>query len=217
MSSTKEQIAQYFAYDFWLKFVGWTVAIGILCFFSSPGLGVFIVVIGLVAAKFKLIDTIPDEAIEEAYKNFAESKFEQAREDGGVDESMLIQNPDWFWHVDDFTPNKKKWREGKDKITRANTRGIVILNYGRDQIFGWEVAVNIETGEVSMENTSEFYYNDVVGIDVTQGRTLTLRTAGGPKEYMLVGSTHNESGDIDKGKSVVSAVRTMLRERKASN
>ena len=217
MASTKAQISQYFAYDFWSKVVGWTVGIGILCLFGSPGFGVFLIIIGIAIAKFKMIDTIPDESIEEAYKNFAEANFEKALEDGGIDESMLIQNSDWFWHVDDFTPNDKKWREGKDKITRANTRGIVILNYGKDQIFGWEVAHNIETGETSMENTSEFYYNDVVGIEITQGRTLTLRTSGGPKDYKLVGSEHDESGDITKGKAVVSAVRTMLRERKTSN
>lgn len=217
MSSTKKQIAQYFAYDGWLRIVGWTGGIGVLFFFGSPGFGIILIAIALAIAKFKLIDTIPDESIEEAYKNYAEANFEQARLDGGIDKSILIQSPDWFWHVDDFTPNDKKWREGKDKVTRANTRGIVILNYGRDQIFGWEVAVNIQTGDVSMENTSEYYYNDVVGIEITQGRTLTLRTAGGPKEYMLVGQDNDESGDLTKGKSVVNALRTMLRERKNSN
>ena len=35
-------------------------------------------------------------------------------------------------------------------------------------------------------NTSEFYYNDVVGIEITQGRTLTLRTSGGPKDASLL-------------------------------
>lgn len=216
--ATRAQIAQYFAYDFWVKIVGWTVGIGILLMFGeeSRGLGIFLIVIGLVVAKFKLIDTISDDAIEEAYKNFAESNFEKARMDGGIDESILIQSPDWFWHVDDFHPNKKKWREGKDKVTRANTRGIVVLNYGRDQIFGWEIAVNIETGIVSHENTSEYYYNDVVGMEIIQGRELILRTAGGPKEYKLASADHNESGDITKGKTVVNAVRTMLRERKTS-
>ena len=37
-----------------------------------------------------------------------------------------------------------------------------------------------------MENTSEFYYNDVVGIEITQGRTLTLRTSVVPKITSLL-------------------------------
>ena len=63
--------------------------------FCSPGFGVFLIIIGIAIAKFKLIDTIPDESIEEAYKNFAEANFEKAR-GWRNDESMLIQIPIGF-------------------------------------------------------------------------------------------------------------------------
>ncbi len=218
MAATKAQIAQYFSFNFWCKCAYGLAVVGALFLLDggTRGVGVLLIAIGAAAAKFKLLDNIPDQAIEDAYKNFAESMYDKAKSDCGINDSMLIQSPDWFWHVDDFHPNKKRFRDGNDNITRANTRGIVILNYGRDQIFGWEVVVNIETGDVSHENTSEYYYNDVVGIEIIQNKELILRTSGGPKEYKLASHEHNESGDVTKGKTVVNAVRTMLRERKST-
>ena len=115
MSSTKAQISQYFAYDFWSKVVGWTVGIGILCLFGLTRFGVFLIIIGIAIAKFKLIDTIPDESIEEAYKNFAEANFEKAREDGGIDESMLIQNSIGFGMSMTLRPTTRNGERVKTK------------------------------------------------------------------------------------------------------
>ena len=132
---------------------------------------------------------------------------------------MLVQTQDWFWFIPnvEMEGNEPKYRKGDDGMVRSNTRGICILNYGKDQIFSWEQLTNIETGLVSYVDTSEYYYKDVIGMEIDQGTTLTLRTAGGPKSYMIAGGKDNkESGDSERARTVISAVRQMLREKKKS-
>ena len=222
--ANKAAVANYFNQPLWrvIVVIGFLLGFGI---FSSNWF-IALVIIGLSGwiAKTKLIDCMTDEQIEEQYKLFAEENFETAKRDCGIDDSMLTQSPDWFWYIDDFEGNRKRlYRMGKDKILRCNTRGICILNYGRDQIFSWELAVNIQTEKMSNEDTSEYYYKDVVGIDIIQKEQLVLRTAGGSKKYMIAGKVNSESnkkggkegGAEERGKAVISSIRTMLREKKS--
>lgn len=222
--ANKSAVANYFNRPSWILVViiGFILGIGI---FASNWF-IALVIIGLSGwiAKTKLIDSMTDEQIEEQYKLFAEANFETAKRDCGIDDSMLTQSPDWFWYIDDFKGNHKRlYRIGKDKVNRCNTRGICILNYGRDQIFSWAIAVNIQTEKTSNEDTSEYYYKDVVGIDIIQKETLVLRTAGGLVKYMIAGKVNSESnkkggkeaGAEERGKAVISSIRTMLREKKS--
>ena len=183
---------------------------------GSP-LGFILIAIAIAFAFFKVVKVISDEQIEEEYKLFAEANFSTAMEDGGFTEEDLVQTPDWFWYVtrDSLKDSKKKWRKGKDKLTRSNTRGIVIINYGKDQIFFWDQIHNIETNKHSPTDTSEYFYEDVVAMEVSQNDgTINLRTKGGDKTYMIASKVNDESGGEERGKITVTTVRRMVRERK---
>ena len=216
----KSDISAYFSRDFWTKVASWLIIPGLICFpLDLAGFGIFLIVGGGWVISSKLVGGLTDKQIEEEYKLFAEKNFDKAKRTCGIEDQMLIQSPDWFWYVPivDMEGNEKKYREGSDGVVRSNTRGICILNYGNDQIFSWEQLTNIETGLVSYEDTSEYYYKDVVGMEIDQGTTLTLRTAGGPKSYMIAGGKDNkESGDTERARTVITAVRQMLREKKKS-
>ena len=217
----KSEISNYFSRPFWTKFASWLIIPGIICLpLEITGLGVILLAGGGYIVFTKLVGGLTDQQIEEEYKLFAERNFEKAKKTCGIEDDMLIQSPDWFWYVDDrsMQGNKRKAVEGKDKIWRSNTRGICILNYGNDQIFSWEQITNIETGMTSYEDTSEYYYKDVVGMEIEQNSTLTFRTSGGPKSYMIAGGPDNkESGDTERARTVIQVVRQMLREKKKSN
>lgn len=216
----KSDIAKYFSREFWTKTAAWLIIPGIICFpLEAAGLGVILLVGGGWVVNSKLLGGLTDKDIEDEYKHFAERNFETAQKACGIDERMLVQTQDWFWFIPnvEMEGNEPKYRKGDDGMVRSNTRGICILNYGKDQIFSWEQLTNIETGLVSYVDTSEYYYKDVIGMEIDQGTTLTLRTAGGPKSYMIAGGKDNkESGDSERARTVISAVRQMLREKKKS-
>ena len=216
----KSDIANYFSRPFWTKFASWLIIPGIICLpLEITGLGVILLAGGGYIVFSKLVGGLTDQQIEEEYKLFAERNFEKAKKTCGIEDDMLVQSADWFWFIPNRTMegNNPKIIQGKDKIWRSNTRGICILNYGNDQIFSWEQLTNIETGLVSYEDTSEYYYQDVVGMEIDQGTTLTFKTSGGPKSYMIAGGVNNkESGDTERARTVIQVVRQMLREKKKS-
>ena len=234
----QEQIQEYFSGNPLAVLYGLIIIIGIIVFFFNKLLG--ILMIGLPIYGFtKLKQSLTDQQIEDEYRFFAEAKMSDAKEACGISDDMLIQESEWFWYVDNFIDeetgewNEKEYKEGDDKITRANTRGICILNYGKDQIFSYQIVVNIGNGKTSDYDTSEYFYQDVVGIEVEQNTILKLKTTGGPVSYYIRGNaklvreqTENEgvaktqdkeSGDISRTKAVVSSVRQMTRERKRLN
>ena len=199
-------------------------------FSSAFLLGLLAIAAEIFIIKTKIIDVIDDEKIEEQYRLVAEANYNRAVDDCGINQDDLIQAPDYFWYVDEFRTdifhnnyNILKIRKGSDGMYRTNTRGLVILNYGKDQIFSWVIVVNIETNKFSTESTSEYFYRDIIGIEVTQNQILTLRTSGGNVEYPLAKDlkTRNSkkaskaSGDIEKAKQVIKAVKQMIREKKS--
>jgi len=230
--ATKQEIALYFSRPTWL---GIALIVSPFCIFTFSKafiLGILAIAAEAYIIKKKLLGVIGDDKIEEQYRLVAEANFERAIEDCGIQKDDLVQSPDFFWFVDDFRddifkkttgkPNVLKIRKGVDGIYRTNTRGIVILNYGKDQIFSWSIVANIEDNSFSDENTSEFFYRDIVGIEVTQNEVLTLRTSGGLVEYPLAKDvkvskskkTARASGDTERAKLVLKALKQMIREKK---
>ena len=231
----QEQIQEYFTGNPLLFVYAVIIIIGIIVFFANKVVGILMVALPIYGIT-KLKKSLTDQQIEDEYRYFAESKMSEAKEACGISDDMLIQESEWFWYVDNFIDpetgkwNEKQYKEGDDKITRADTRGICILNYGKDQIFSYQIIVNIGNGKTSDYDTSEYFYQDVVGIEVEQNTILKLKTSGGPVSYYIRGNaklvkeqTENEgvaktqdkeSGDITRTKAVVSSVRQMTRERK---
>ena len=223
----QEQIQEYFSGNPLGCLYAVAIIIGIILLFAAPIVGVIIIGLSIWGIT-KLKKGLSDRQIEDEYRYFAESKMDEAKTACGITDEMLIQDSEWFWYVDNFFDeeknemNEKEYKEGDDKITRANTRGIVILNYGKDQIFTYKIIVNICNGKTSDYDTSEYFYQDVVGIEVKQNTILELKTSAGAVSYYIRGSQKSgasnpkdkESGDITRAKSVVSSVRQMTRERK---
>ena len=233
----KEQIKEYFDGNPLRGVYLILIILGIiLLFFSQTNIiGIIIIALSIFGWR-KIKKSLTDQQIEDEYRYFAESKMSEAKDACGINDDMLIQESEWFWYVDNFIDqetgdwNEKDYKEGDDNILRANTRGICILNYGKDQIFSYQIVVNICDGKTSDYDTSEYFYQDVVGIEVKQNTILELKTSGGSVPYYIRGNaklvreqTENEgvaktqdkeSGDISRTKAVVSSVRQMTRERK---
>ncbi|AAP99193.1 MULTISPECIES: hypothetical protein [Prochlorococcus] len=238
MASKRDKINNYFFRDYWLYLVIFIALLGLVSIVTVIGPIIFWGLAYWVYKK-KLSYTggaMTDAQIEDEYRIFAESQYKVAREACGIDENMLVQSPDWFWFVWDIEGNNKKYRKGKDKIFRADTRGICILNYGKDQIFSYHTAKNIRTGLEGVNDMSEYFYNDVAGFEVTQNKVMTLKTTAGDVHYYLKGGGYGgdtdtdtntnafsalmntlvkESGDHSRAKTVINVTRAMLRERKS--
>ena len=226
----KEQIQEYFSGNSLGCLAVGIIVIGLIFLFVNWFIGILLVVFGgWLCTKIK--SGLTDQQIEDEYRYFAEGEMDKAKEACGVNPDMLIQESEWFWYVDNFYDseagemNEKEYKEGDDKILRANTRGICILNYGKEQIFSYQIVVNICNGKTSEEDTSEYFYQDVVGIELKENAILTLKTSGGAVDYYIRGTAKlddnktkdKESGDIKRTKAVVTSVRQMIREKKRSN
>lgn len=210
-----------------LKVGGWgAIALGALGVVGEPVVGLVFLAIGIYMVFYmakkvydeKLANLLSDSDIEKGYEQFVRSSTEKAYSAVNYAPSDSVRQPDWFWFSSKGVQGaEKRIHQGQDKVWRANMRSFLWVIYGKDQIMTYEVDFCIESDVQSKTNTSEYFYKDVAGVEFDNNdNTLTLRTTGGNKTFPLSSDDSEEAGDVDRAQHVANTIRTMLRERKAS-
>lgn len=206
-----KQVKQYFDYPQMRSAFIWLLIIGIATV-AIKGFGLIPLAIAALIGWFKLRGVPSDQDIEDTYSEYVTRKEPDALNDLNFSKDELVRESQWFWFVSNGLKGyPKRYRTGKDKILRANTRSFMMVFYGQDQIMSFEIDYNIESQTQSRAENSEYFYRDVAGVEVT-ARELTLRTMGGNKSFPL--SRERETADENKAKGVMNSVRAMLREKK---
>ena len=221
---TGAQAKKYFSYPTMLKYFIYTIIAALVLGYLKiwAGLAVALIIAGLIF-KFGMTDVPTDQDIEDTYANFAIQREDSALTALNIQKSDLIRSTDWFWSVSGgIQGHEKRYRKGSDDIQRANTRSFLLVLYAENQIMSYEVDYNIEAEVVSKANNSEWFYKDVVGVEVgpddrsgQNGEMFILRTSGGAKYFPLSNNTSQDAADEDKPRQVMNSIRTMLREKKA--
>lgn len=209
-----EQAKKYFSYPKMRKRMWWCIVAAVLLGAVEPILFPLFAVIAALIWHFKLKDCPTDQDIEDTFEAFVLQQEPAALDALNYEFSDLIRPSDWFWYVSrGINGCEKRFRVGKDDITRANTRSFIYVLYGADQIMSYEIDYNIEEAVESTSNNSEYFYQDVAGVEVNP-KALIIRSSGGNKVFPLVEA--DEEADEARAKGVMNAIRTMLREKKSS-
>lgn len=214
---------KYFSYPTFLKWFTYSI----LLFAASAYLAtqqhiqnawygvVFFMLLALILFFTGMRDVPSDEDIEETYANYANKAVEKAINSLNLSRDDLVRETDWFWYASwGIKDYPKRYREGKDKEIRANTRSFLLILYAANQIMTYEVDYNIEANVESKANNSEWFYKDVVGVEVTTDDLFILRTSGGAKEFPLKKQGSDDVADEERARNVMNSIRSMLREKK---
>ena len=131
-------------------------------------------------------------------------------------------------------------KAGKDKVIRYNPINLTVINFGPDQLLGYQCSYDRTTGNFLNESTDEYFYKDVVSVstkttseNVTftigkQNKTVAaksqemfeLNTAGGTSIKVCVSESaildQVPGGSLPTGQAekAIQAVRRMLRDKK---
>lgn len=172
------------------------------------------------------IETPSDGDIEDTFTAYAESLIPRAIQKFNVDDTAFIHDPDHFWYISSFSAGEevtveegesrnvsitKRYREGKDGVWRANTRGVAVLMYAEDMIMSYDITHCIENGAESMETTTEHYFEEVAGIEVDSKKFTLKFRGGGNKTFPL---SHVNESCTGPGDEVINGIRSMIREKK---
>jgi len=165
-----------------------------------------------------------DQDIEDTYENFANKIIPVAMDALNVTKNDLIRETDWLWSFSGgISGHPKRYRKASNGGYIANTRSFLFILYAENQIMSYEVDYNIEDDVQSKSNNSEWFYKDVVGVEVgpddrpnadNGGEMFILRSSGGPKYFPLKSSGSSDYGDDSKAKDAMNSIRAMLREKK---
>jgi hypothetical protein len=175
----------------------------------------FIPLLGLFYFISRLIGPATSRQIEQKYQEYGDNLVRKAIEECNCEEDEMIQKPDWFWYPSDYGIQGSTIKYREDIYWRCNTRNFVVLLYGPDSIMTFENHFCVETDDISTDENSEYFFEDVAGIEVSDER-LELRTSGGSKIFPLAsqGSASMETTGKDRADQVCSCVRAILREKK---
>ncbi len=218
---------KYFDYPSKVKLMWYSILAVVIPGYMAVGMGItqaWLGVLVLIAAAVIIYMTsvkgvCSDQDIEAAYENFAITTEDKAITALNVSKSDLIRATDWFWYVSSgIQGHEKRYRDGEDGINRANTRSFLLVMYGEHQIMSYEVDFNIEADARSKSNNSEWFYKDVVGVEVGPDdkgdEMFILRTSGGAKSLPMQKSGSSDMADSEKAQGVMNSIRAMLREKK---
>jgi uncharacterized protein len=229
---SSDDAKKYFDYPSKVKLMWYSILAVVIPTYMAVGMGItqaWLGVLVLIAAAIIIYTTsvkgvCSDQDIEDAYENFAIRTEDKAIAALNVSKGDLIRQTDWFWSVSGgIQGHEKRYRDGDDGVNRANTRSFLLVMYGEHQIMSYEVDYNIEADAASKSNNSEWFYKDVVGVEVGPddrsnadggGEMFILRSSGGAKYFPMKKSGNNDQADGDKAQVVMNSIRAMLREKK---
>jgi hypothetical protein len=229
---TAQDAKKYFSYPAMVKYMWYSIIGAIIAGYLAVGQGITqawlgVLVLGAAAVLIYMSGVkgvCSDQDIEDAYANFAIRTEDKALAALNITKNDLIRTTDWFWSVSGgIQAHEKRYRTGKDGDIRANTRSFLLVMYAENQIMSYEVDYNIEADAVSKSNNSEWFYKDVVGVEVGPddrsnadggGEMFILRSSGGAKYFPMKKSGSSDMADSDKAQGVMNSIRAMLREKK---
>ena len=229
---TGQDAKKYFNYPTMVKYMWYSILATIFAGYLAIGQGVTqawlgVLILGGVAAILYMTGVkgvCSDQDIEDTYANFAITTEDKALAALNVTKKDLIRSTDWFWSVSGGIKGyEKRYRTGKDGDIRANMRSFLLVLYAENQIMSYEVDYNIEAESASKSNNSEWFYKDVVGVEVGPddrsnadggGEMFILRSSGGAKYFPMKKSGSSDVADGDKAQAVMNSIRAMLREKK---
>ncbi len=213
---TEDMVTKFFDWKINLKRAGISFLVTIFAFLAAgfhwfP----FICLSALVYFVTRLMKPATGYQIEQLYEHYGNICVGNAIKECDCEEDEMIQKPDWFWYPSNgITNSPVKYRE-QDGVWRCNTRSFVVMLYGPDSIMTYEIHYCVEDNQISTDTNSEYFFDDVAGIEISNEQ-LELRTSGGSKIFPMAaqGSTSLESNGKDRADQVSTSVRSILRMKK---
>jgi len=240
----RSKIAKYFN-----PFPTWTIAfivIGILLV-AVKGIGLIPLIIGgiglFVYYSGRATDQEMDAWLEEELRGLDAKAIQKV----GFDKSDAVAEPVAVWgpRVDKTGGRPFQVKTGKDGTIRYNPLDVSILNFGANQLVGYQCSYDRFSGNCLQEETDEYFYKDVVSVatktdsevrDIAVGKKTVehiklnnsemfiLTTSGGTaikvtiqaEGLLALKSTKGGKMPTSQAEKAVATVRRMLRDKKAT-
>lgn len=223
-----------------LGIIGFNVHIGIV------GVGVLFVIIGIIGltALKKPSDSQMDQWWKQELDTLQNKGLSKVGLDAS--ECIADYEPVWGPRVENTGGVPLQLKKGRDNVVRFNPVDLSIIFLAENQLVSYQTCYDRFTGNALQEETDEYFYRDVVSVstktdtiskDVMVGKeqvrvqlknseTFRLTTSGGTSievflrdDALLKEVKEAKGGTLptDQAERVVSAVRRMLRDKKANN
>jgi hypothetical protein len=102
----------------------------------------------------------------------------RAAQRSGMDPDKFVEEPIVFAYDLGFAAGGngfKASRRGSDRARRTTPVGATVVNMTRNQLFVYQCAIDLSTGNLINEQTKELFWRDVVSVDTaTDTRTLSV-------------------------------------------
>jgi hypothetical protein len=240
----RKKIAKYFN-----PFPTWTIifiVIGVLLV-AVKGIGLIPLIIGGVGLYFYFSGKPTDQEMDTWLQEELRVLNGRALQKCGLDQSEVVAESVAVWgpRVVNTGGIPFQIKTGKDGQIRYNPIDLSVLNFGQNQLLGYQCAYDRFTGNCLQETTDEYFYKDVVSVstktdttskDVVVGKKqvervqlknsemFRLTTSGGTsievfiKDEGLLGLKSAKGGQLptSQAEKAVATVRRMLRDKKAN-
>ena len=165
-----------------------------------------------------LYDSEPSDAeIDEWLRTDVERISNESYEKLNFEKNDLIDSPEIIIGLPSFweTFYLHKVRVGNDKVSRYSHSTINCIFFTDKQILMFTCLLNFMTGNLERENSKEYFYNDVVSVELTKGKSddylFEIHTSAGTKFSLPISS---EKLIQEQANTVIKKTRLILRDKK---
>lgn len=158
-----------------------------------------------------------DSEIDEWLRTDIERISNESYEKLNIEKNHLIDSPEIIVGLPSFwdTSYSHKVRVGKDNVLRYSNLTINCIFFTDKQILMFTCLLNFMTGDLEKENSKEYFYNDIVSVELTKGKSddylFEIYTSAGTKYSLPISS---EKLIQEQANTVITKTRLILRDKK---
>ncbi len=229
---------------YFLTIPRWAVVcavIGVLCLLTGEGAGIMLglglLVPGGVVA-FQQMSRISDDQFDQIRNEALGEATGRAVHKWGVDRDELVRESVAVFGPASMNTQTARVRKGKDGVIRYNPVRFAVIGFCEHQLLAYLGVLDLITGNVLLEETTEYFYRDVVAVATTteslefthkgqlhqlnDTQTFVLTTSGGTsirvplRSERLARLLGGGEMPVTQADQAIAAVRTMLRQKKSA-